>query len=144
MTSAGVLVSGIGKRNHVLRLLADECAQRGVELIGGDASPLAPARVEIPRFEQLPFACEARFLFRRDYLVRGDDFQRNDAFAQQIPSAVHDAGAAAPHLSLHDEAVAQFPAFGDGRAGHGFDVSLVPLTVGVDSRGGMVAGRRYI
>lgn len=61
MTRRRMLISGIGKRNHVLRLLADECALNGVELIGCDASTLAPARAELIRFEQLPLVNEPDF-----------------------------------------------------------------------------------
>lgn len=56
-----ILISGIGKRNHVLRLLAAECASRGVEMIGSDASSLAPARVGIAAFERLPLATDPEF-----------------------------------------------------------------------------------
>ena len=61
MTATRLLISGIGKRNHVLRLLADECALNGVELIGCDASTLAPARAELIRFERVPLADEPDF-----------------------------------------------------------------------------------
>ena len=61
MTVTRLLISGIGKRNHVLRLLADECALNGVELIGCDASTLAPARAELIRFEKLHLADEPDF-----------------------------------------------------------------------------------
>lgn len=69
MTVPRVLISGIGKRNHLLHLLAHECAVNHVELIGCDASPLAPARDELLRFEQLPFAGDHVFGQRYSQLL---------------------------------------------------------------------------
>ena len=56
-----LLVSGIGKRNHLLRLIADECAEQGAVLIGADAVGLAPARAAVERFELLPPALDPDF-----------------------------------------------------------------------------------
>ncbi|MGH3457733.1 ATP-grasp domain-containing protein [Aeromicrobium sp.] len=61
MTVPRLLISGIGKRNETLRLLARECATHGVEIVGCDASPLAPARAEVIRFERLPLAGDGDF-----------------------------------------------------------------------------------
>jgi carbamoyl-phosphate synthase large subunit len=56
-----LLISGIGKRNALLRLLRQECAHYGVEIVGADASMLPPARVDVERFAITPLASSATF-----------------------------------------------------------------------------------
>lgn len=61
MSNARLLISGIGKRTQLLRLVARECSDRGIELLGGDASHLAPARGAVERFLELPMADDREF-----------------------------------------------------------------------------------
>lgn len=61
MPDTVLLVSGIGRRNHLLRLLTEECHTRGIEVVGCDASPQAAARWEVARFEVLPFASDPTY-----------------------------------------------------------------------------------
>ena len=56
-----ILISGIGKRNHLLDLMAREGAVHDVAVVGADATPLPPARPAVSRFEQLPPASSADF-----------------------------------------------------------------------------------
>lgn len=69
MTKPTVMISGIGKRNQTLRLLVEECALRNIDVIGCDASSLAPARAELQRFEQLPMAHDEEFVRRYSKVV---------------------------------------------------------------------------
>jgi biotin carboxylase len=62
MTShPAVVVSGIGKRNALLRLLHQECHAAGVRLVGCDAIPSPPARLEVEAFFLLPLARAPEF-----------------------------------------------------------------------------------
>ena len=71
--AARLLVSGVGKRNQLLRLLAEECSQVGMQLVGCDASPLAPARSETPYFEEVPLARDSEFGDRYRSLIEEYD-----------------------------------------------------------------------
>lgn len=57
-----VLVSGIGKRNVLIRLLREECIKRGLELIGGDAAEVVPADIEFSSRFHLPYAYDVSFM----------------------------------------------------------------------------------
>lgn len=56
-----VLISGIGKRNVLIRLLKSVSPKFGIELIGADASDIPPARFEVDRFFSIPHAREQSF-----------------------------------------------------------------------------------
>lgn len=56
-----VLVTGIGKRNHLIRLLKSECDQLGATLVGGDAAEFPPAFPEVEEFYQLPLVTDPEF-----------------------------------------------------------------------------------
>ncbi|WP_168694263.1 ATP-grasp domain-containing protein [Sphingomonas flavalba] len=62
MTTRPLLVSGIGKRNALLRLLKQECALYGMDVLGCDAAPFPPARVEVDHFEVVPLASDSAFV----------------------------------------------------------------------------------
>lgn len=49
-------MTGIGKRNHLLKLLTYECDRYGIDLLGADADPTPPAGAELGSSHILPRA----------------------------------------------------------------------------------------
>ncbi len=65
-----IIVFGIGRRNHLIELIKDECHKRNIDLIGCDASPYAAARSIVDGFYQVPYASDASYLTACESLVR--------------------------------------------------------------------------
>jgi hypothetical protein len=61
MKTDTLLISGIGKRNALLRLLKLECDAANIRLWGADAKALPPARLETTNFAVLPLAQDIEF-----------------------------------------------------------------------------------
>lgn len=61
MAQPALVVSGIGRRNALVRLLLEECRRLGLVLIGCDASPYASAGTELTIVEQVPLAQDPDF-----------------------------------------------------------------------------------
>ena len=64
-----LLISGIGKRNALLRIFKEACASHDISLIGDDAQHSPPARVEVEEFYQLPLCLDDAFAGSYEDLV---------------------------------------------------------------------------
>lgn len=65
-----VAISGIGKRNSLIRLVKAEAARAGLGVLGLDASPWPPARPEVDVFEVIPKAGDPEFAARYAHCLR--------------------------------------------------------------------------
>jgi carbamoyl-phosphate synthase large subunit len=66
-----VLVSGIGKRNALIKLLKSIARNFDIDLVGGDASDFPPARFEVDQFIVLSSAYQENFV--DDYTSKSRD-----------------------------------------------------------------------
>jgi len=100
-----IFVSGIGKRNALMKLLKKEAASHDVGIAGADAQIFPPAKCEVDVFYQLPKASEKNFI---------------DAYAGMLKEAN-----AHGHLTLVDP---EIPILGDMEDSHltGFSRLLHP------------------
>ena len=79
--SRRVLISGVGKRNALIQLMQVEADRYGIEIVGGDASELAPGRTSVAEFIRLPFARDPNFATTFTDILRD---KRIDAFLTLI------------------------------------------------------------
>lgn len=68
-----VLVSGIGKRNALIRLLKSTARSFEIDILGGDANDIPPARFEVDKFLNLPSANEEKFIVNYFSKIRNDE-----------------------------------------------------------------------
>ncbi|RID99985.1 ATP-grasp domain-containing protein [Simplicispira hankyongi] len=61
-----LLVSGVGKRNALIRIIKGEAENHRFDMVGADASDYCPARVEFENFSIIPAATQQNF--SDDYL----------------------------------------------------------------------------
>ena len=57
-----IIVSGIGKRNILLKIFREECQKLYIDVVGLDSSPYPPAKIEVNRFFKIPNAKDKFFL----------------------------------------------------------------------------------
>lgn len=57
-----LIISGVGKRNHLIRLIKNEVADLNIDLVGCDSDPFPPARIEFTHFQKILRANESGFI----------------------------------------------------------------------------------